>query len=54
MDGAVASYFEEKAKQEEKARQNKLAEEQAMARKKEQEEYEEYLRLKEKFGSQPQ
>jgi len=52
MDGAVASYFEEKARQEERARRKKLAEEQAVAQKKEQEEYEEYLRLKEKFESQ--
>lgn len=52
MDGAVAAYFEKKAKQEERARQKKLAEEQAMAQKKEQEEYEEYLRLKEKFKNQ--
>ncbi len=49
MDGAVKAYFEEKARQEERARQNKLAEEQAMAQKKEQEEYDEYLRLREKF-----
>lgn len=54
MDGAVASYFEEKARREERVRQRKLAEEQAAAQKKEQEEYEEYLRLKEKFGGQPQ
>lgn len=54
MDGAVASYFEEKARREERVRQRKLAEEQAMAQKKEQEEYEEYLRLKKKFKSQPQ
>ena len=52
MDGAVAAYFEEKARQEEKAQQDKLVKEQAIAQKKEQEEYEEYLRLKEKFKSQ--
>lgn len=45
MDGAVEAYFEEKAKQEENAFQRKLAEHQE----KEQAEYEEYLRLKEKF-----
>lgn len=50
MDKAVAEYFEEKARQEERARQRKLAEEQE----KEQVEYEEYLRLKEKFESQLQ
>ena len=50
MDGAVADFLEQKAREEERTRQKKLAEEQAMAQKKEQEEYEEYLRLKEKFG----
>ena len=47
MDGAVKAYFEEKAIQEEKIRQRKLSEQQE----KEQAEYEEYLRLKEKFGN---
>ena len=49
MDEAVVAYFKEKAIQEERAWQRKLAEGQAIAQKKEQEEYEEYLRLKEKF-----
>ncbi len=53
MDGAVADFLEQKARQEERARQNKLAEEQAIAQKKEQEEYAEYLWLKEKLRSQP-
>ena len=51
MDGAVEAYFEEKAIQEEKARQKKFAEELAAAEQKKQAEYEEYLRLKEKFES---
>lgn len=51
MDGAVAEYFEEKTRQEEKAKQKKFTEELAAAQEKEQAEYEEYLRLKEKFGN---
>lgn len=54
MDKAVAIYLEEKARKKEEAERRKLAEEQAIAKEKEQAEYEEYLRLKEKFESQPQ
>ena len=49
MDGAVADFLKEKAQKEEEARQKKLAEEQAREENEKQAEYEEYLRLKEKF-----
>lgn len=45
MDGAVEEYFKEKARKEEETRQKKLNE----IKKKEQEEYNEYLRLKGKY-----
>ena len=45
MDGAVEEYFKEKARKEEETRQEKLNE----IKKKEQEEYNEYLRLKGKY-----
>lgn len=47
MDGAVEEYFKEKARKEEETRQKKLNE----IKKKEQEEYNEYLRLKGKYES---
>ena len=51
MNKAVAIYLEEKARKKEEAERRKLAEEQAIAKEKEQAEYDEYLRLKEKFES---
>ena len=51
MDEAVTIYLEEKNRKREEAERRKLAEEQAIAKEKEQTEYEEYLRLKEKFES---
>lgn len=54
MNKAVAIYLEEKTRKKEEAERRKLAEEQAIVKEKEQAEYEEYLRLKEKFESQSQ
>lgn len=54
MNKAVAIYLEEKTRKKEEAERRKLAEEQAIAKEKEQAEYDEYLRLKEKFESQSQ
>lgn len=49
MDGAVEEYFKEKARKEEEARQKAEQEKLNEIKKKEQEEYNEYLRLKGKY-----